>query len=178
MRRFLEHGGGWVAGQFLLFAVLVVLALMNKQEIVASILDRLREEFESRSRVSKITREGGNDTESKAEGRYDTLAIEENYLAGGLARQALAATEAMAEIEKMPLRTFAVNATLDLGALVEIEFPGATVVCAGSAKIESGMFWEKVSRQWLGGPVAARSNSSNGAQLEMHSQSRRERLSD
>ena len=98
---------------------------MNKQEIVGSILDRLREEFESRSRVSKITREGGNDAESKAEGKYDTLAIEENYLADGLARQALAAAEAIAEIEKMPLRTFAGDDPIDLGALVEIEFPGA-----------------------------------------------------
>ena len=98
---------------------------MNKQEIVASILDRLREEFESRNRVSKSTREGGNDAESKAEGKYDTLAIEENYLADGLARQALAAAEAMAEIEKMPLRTFAGDDPIDLGALVEIEFPGA-----------------------------------------------------
>ena len=79
---------------------------MNKKEIVASILEQLREEFENRNRVSKITREVGNDAESKAEGKYDTLAIEENYLADGLAKQALAAAEAMAEIEKMPLRTF------------------------------------------------------------------------
>ncbi len=98
---------------------------MNKQEIVGSILERLREEFESRNRVSKSTREGGNDAESKAEGKYDTLAIEENYLADGLARQALAAAEAMAEIEKMPLRTFAGDDPIDLGALVQIEFPGA-----------------------------------------------------
>ena len=98
---------------------------MNKKEIVASILERLREEFENRNRISKITREVGNDAESKAEGKYDTLAIEENYLADGLAKQALAAAEAMAEIEKMPLRTFAEDDTIDLGALVEIEFPGA-----------------------------------------------------
>jgi hypothetical protein len=98
---------------------------MNKQEIIASILNQLRGEFESRSRVSKITREGGNDAESKAEGKYDTLAIEENYLADGLARQAVAAAEAMEEIEKMPLRTFAEDDPIDLGALVEIEFPGA-----------------------------------------------------
>jgi len=97
---------------------------MNKPEIVASILERLREEFESRSRVSKITREGGNDAESKAEGKYDTLAIEENYLADGLAKQAHAAAEAIAEIEKMPLRTFPGDGPIDLGALVEIEFSG------------------------------------------------------
>ncbi|MEI8312579.1 MAG: transcription elongation factor GreAB [Verrucomicrobiota bacterium] len=98
---------------------------MNKSEIVASILDRLREELENRSRVSKITREGRNDAESKAEGKYDTLAIEENYLADGLAKQALAAAEAMAEIEKMPLRAFVGDDPIELGALVELEFPGA-----------------------------------------------------
>lgn len=97
---------------------------MNKQEIVASILDRLRKEFESRNRVSKLTREGGNDAESKAEGKYDTLAIEENYLADGLAKQAVAAAEAIAEIEKMPLRSFSKDDPIDPGALVEIEFPG------------------------------------------------------
>jgi len=86
---------------------------MNKQEIVASILDRLREEFESRNRVSKLTREGGNDAESKAEGKYDTLAIEENYLADGLAKQAVAAAEAIAEIEKMPLRSFSKGDPID-----------------------------------------------------------------
>ena len=95
---------------------------MNKKEIVASILERLREEFEIRNRVSKITREVGNDAESKAEGKYDTLAIEENYLADGLAKQALAAAEAMAEIEKMPLRTFTGDDPIDLGALVELDF--------------------------------------------------------
>jgi len=98
---------------------------MNKSKVVANILERLRVEFENRSRVSKITRAGGNDAESKAEGKYDTLAIEENYLADGLARQALAAAEAMAEIKKMPLRTFSKDDPIDLGALVEIDFPGA-----------------------------------------------------
>jgi len=99
---------------------------MNKQEIVASILDRLREEFESRSRVSKSTRDGGNDAESKAEGKYDTLAIEENYLADGLAKQALAAAKAIEEIGKLPLRKFTGDDPIDPGALVELEFSGAS----------------------------------------------------
>lgn len=97
---------------------------MNKQEIVSLILERLREEFESRRRVSKQTRVEGNDPESKAASKYDTLAIEENYLADGLAKQALAAAEAMAEIEKLPLRQFAEIEQIDLGALVEVEISG------------------------------------------------------
>jgi len=46
---------------------------VNKTEIVARIIAKLREEFESRSRVSRATREGGNDAESKAKSKYDTL---------------------------------------------------------------------------------------------------------
>ena len=99
---------------------------MNKSKIVALLLEKLRDDFESRSRVSKMTRESGNDSESKAESKYDTLAIEENYLADGLARQALAAAEAMAEIQEMPIRPFAANEPMDLGALVELDFGDTT----------------------------------------------------
>lgn len=98
---------------------------MNKPEILAKIIERLREEFETRWRVSKLTREEGNDAESKAESKYDTLSIEENYLADGLAKQALAAADAIAGIEKMNLRAFTKDDPIDLGALVELEFPGA-----------------------------------------------------
>ncbi len=98
---------------------------MNKSEIVAALLDRLREEFEARSRASKSTRDGGNDSESKAGSKYDTLAIEENYLADGLARQALAAATAVEAIGKMPLRPFDGDDPIDLGALVQLEISGA-----------------------------------------------------
>lgn len=113
---------------------------MKKSDIVAAILEKLREGFELRQRTSKLTREGGNDAESRAEGKYDTLAIEENYLADGLARQAQAALEAAAELEKMPLRDFAADEPIDLGALVELEFPDGiewffVAPCAGGTEI-------------------------------------------
>lgn len=95
---------------------------MNKTEILATILEQLREEFEARRRSSKQTRVEGNDPETKAVSKYDTLAIEENYLADGLAKQAFAASEAIAEIEKMVLREFASDEPIDLGALIEVEF--------------------------------------------------------
>ena len=99
---------------------------MRKSDIVALILERLREEFESRRRISKSTRQEGNDAESKAESKYDTLSIEENYLADGLAKQALAAAAAIADIEKLPLRDFGGDEQIDFGALVELEFTGST----------------------------------------------------
>ena len=113
---------------------------MKKSDIVAAILDKLREGFELRQRTSKLTREGGNDAESRAEGKYDTLAIEENYLADGLARQAQAALEAAAELEKMTLRDFAAGEPIDLGALVEVRFADGIewfflAPCAGGTEI-------------------------------------------
>ncbi len=95
-----------------------------KAAIVAAILERLREEFDARRAVSKRTRAAGNDAESKAESKYDTLAIEENYLADGLAKQAQAAATAAAAYETLVLREFAPGEAIDLGALVEASFEG------------------------------------------------------
>lgn len=99
---------------------------MNKSEIITTILGQLRDEFESRRSVSKRTREQGSDAESKSEGKYDTRSTEENYLADGLAKQALAAAQAAVEIEKLPYRDFSPDEPVDLGALVELEFPGCS----------------------------------------------------
>ncbi len=95
---------------------------MKKSEIIALVIEKLREEFESRRRNSKLTRAEGNDAESKAESKYDTLSIEENYLADGLAKQAAAAADAIEAIGKIPLRDFSRDEPVDLGALVELQF--------------------------------------------------------
>jgi hypothetical protein len=95
----------------------------DKSAIIETILATLREEFEARQRASKQARTGGNDAESKAESKYDTLSIEENYLADGLAKQALAAAQAAAAYEDLGPREFTPGEAIDIGALVEIEFP-------------------------------------------------------
>lgn len=94
-----------------------------KSALVALILESLRDEFEHRTRASRETRAAGNDAESRAENKYDTLSTEENYLADGLAKQAAASLQAAAAIEKMPLRAYRADDAVDLGALVEVEFP-------------------------------------------------------
>lgn len=100
---------------------------MNKAAIIEAIRSALREEFETFQNSSKQTRAAGNDPESKSEGKYDTRSIEENYLADGLAKQALASAEAAAAYEKLELRAFEAGAPLDLGALVRLEFPDETL---------------------------------------------------
>lgn len=95
---------------------------MQKSDIIDAVLQELRREFEQRRLIAKNTRAGGNDAESKAEDKYDTRSTEENYLADGLAKQAAAAGEAAAAIEKMPLREFGPEYPADLGALVQVDF--------------------------------------------------------
>lgn len=96
---------------------------MEKSEIVALVLAQLREAFGTRHAASRQTRAAGNDEQSKAENKYDTQSIEQNYLADGLARQAQDAIAAAAAYEKLPLRAFSADEPIDLGALVELEFP-------------------------------------------------------
>lgn len=100
---------------------------MNKAAIIEAIRSALREEFETFQNSSKQTRAAGNDPESKSEGKYDTRSIEENYLADGLARQAMASAEAAAAYDKLELRAFDAESPLDLGALARLKFPDETL---------------------------------------------------
>lgn len=95
---------------------------MDKSRIVFLILEQLREAFGARHAASRQTRAAGNDEQSKAENKYDTQSIEQNYLADGLARQAQAAMQAAAAYEKLRLHQFSPHEPIDLGALVELEF--------------------------------------------------------
>ena len=99
---------------------------MKKSKIIEVVLEHLRTDFERRQAAAKRTREQGNDAESKSEGKYDTRSTEENYLADGLARQALEAAAAAEAIEKMSIRDFAAGEGIDIGALVELEFAKET----------------------------------------------------
>lgn len=99
---------------------------MKKSKIIEVVLEHLRADFERRQSAARRTREQGNDAESKSEGKYDTRSTEENYLADGLARQALEAAAAAEAIEQMPIRDFARGEAIDLSALVELEFAKET----------------------------------------------------
>jgi hypothetical protein len=99
---------------------------MKKSKIVDAVLEHLRADFERRQAAARRTRVQGNDAESKSEGKYDTRSTEENFLADGLARQALEAVAAAEAIEKIPIRDFAAGEGIDIGALVELEFANET----------------------------------------------------
>jgi transcription elongation GreA/GreB family factor len=99
---------------------------VNKAAILTSIIDALRADFDTLRSTSQKTRTAGNDAESKAEGKYDTRSTEDNYLADGLARQAHGAAQAGAAYEDFTPVRFRPDSRIDLGALVQLEFPDET----------------------------------------------------
>ena len=96
---------------------------MDKAAVIQAIVDAIEGEFDTLRRTSRATRAAGNDEESKAEGKYDTRSTEDNYLADGLARQALAAAQAGKAWRDFVPPVFGADARIDLGALVLLAFP-------------------------------------------------------
>lgn len=97
---------------------------MHKAAVLQAVREALRRDFENLRDLSKRTRAGSGDDETRTEGKYDTRATEENYLADGQARQAVLAAESLAAFEALGHRPFTPEAPVDLGALVQLEFPG------------------------------------------------------
>ncbi len=97
---------------------------MKKTAVLAAATAALFEEFDKVRAASRATRAGGNDEESRAEDKYDTLSTEQNYLADGLAKQAQAARQSHAAFEKLDPRDFTADDPIDLGALILLDLSG------------------------------------------------------
>jgi transcription elongation GreA/GreB family factor len=99
---------------------------VNKAAIIEAIVEAIHAEFDTLQRTSQETRVAGNDAESKAEGKYDTRSIEDNYLADGLARQALAAAQAGTAYKDFAPRACGPGSPIGIGALVQLAFAQET----------------------------------------------------
>lgn len=94
---------------------------MNKADLIQTIIRELQEKVHTLHESSQKTRAAGNDEQSRAEEKYDTRSTEENYLADGLARQALAATQTLTAFKAMPVKTFSNTTPIELSALIQLE---------------------------------------------------------
>ena len=99
---------------------------MNKAAVLAAVREALRSEFEHLRALSRRTRAASSGAEAKAEGKYDTRAIEENYLADGQAKQAHLVSVAIAAYAALGDRAFAADSPVGMGALVQLDFAGET----------------------------------------------------
>lgn len=112
----------------------------------SALLEKIRLELKaSLERLAKAAMEAhaaATDPGSKAEGKYDTRSLEASYLAAGQARQVDELAAAVRVFESLNLHDFAMDATIDAGALVEVEMRGETsllllVPAAGGMVLEA-----------------------------------------
>lgn len=97
---------------------------MNKHSIVEKIIAALAASLEIYTRSVREAHAGATDEQSKAENKYDTRGLEAGYLARGQSHQVAEVMQAMQRYEALPLREFATQDPIDLGAVVELEREG------------------------------------------------------
>ena len=119
---------------------------MNKRAIIGKIIAALAAELEGYARSARAAHDVATDEQSKAENKYDTRGLEASYLAHGQSRQATEIMQAMQQYETLPLREFAPDEAIHIGALVELELgfgkKGGRATyfigpCAGGTEIHS-----------------------------------------
>ena len=101
---------------------------MNKRAIIKKIIASLTDELEVYFRAAQFSRAEATHESSKAESKYDPRGLEASYLARGQSRQAAELEAAIAEFQKMPVKTFGAGEPIDLGALVELEHGGENTI--------------------------------------------------
>lgn len=111
-----------------------------KDQLVSEITARLRHQLDTMTEAAKATHEAATGDEGKQEGKYDTRALEASYLADAQAEQSQSLAHALHVFEQLTLDTFAPDAEIAPGALVETELNGnisyfLLTPCAGGISI-------------------------------------------
>ena len=96
-------------------------SILNKTAIIGKIIAALAEALEGYARCARAAHDVATDEQSKAENKYDTRGLEASYLARGQSRQATEVMQAMQQYETLPVREFARDEAVHIGALVELE---------------------------------------------------------
>ena len=96
----------------------------DKQQILEKIRIKIAREAESLTKGALHAHRYATDSESKAEGKYDTRGLEASYLAEGQAKLAAESNLALSIYNALIPREFAVGDTIALTAIVELECDG------------------------------------------------------
>ena len=116
---------------------------MNKRALIQKIIARLDHELAAFARSARDAHAEATHEQSKAENKYDTRGLEASYLARGQSRQAAETGDARRQFEALPIRDFAPDEPIDLGALVELAVNGEPTLYfvgprAGGMEIRQG----------------------------------------
>lgn len=88
----------------------------------------LEEELGVMERAQKATQEGVTHEDAKAEGDKDMRAVEQSYLARGQAKRVEELRAAVNAVRSMPVRVLPPNAPCALGALIQADEEGKSMV--------------------------------------------------
>lgn len=100
---------------------------LSKRQIVERVREKLRERLERTVTASRSAREEATDEEGRAEGKYDTHALEASYLAAGQAQRAEELALTIQAFAMTEFLDFAPQAPIAVGALVEVDHAGERV---------------------------------------------------
>lgn len=95
--------------------------LVNKQEVLRKIVEKLASELELYLRAARTAAAEATDEQSKAENKYDTRGLEASYLARGQSRQAAEIESAVVLFRGLAGKAFKEAAPVDVGALIELK---------------------------------------------------------
>lgn len=93
---------------------------MDKQALIAQVLDQLEQQLREALQAADEAHQNATHSESQPETQYDTLGLENAYLAHGQSLRVDALQQAITRYRQLPLRAFAPDAAVGLGALVRV----------------------------------------------------------
>lgn len=100
---------------------------MDKEKIITSLIEQLRDQYQRTLAAVKDAAEGATGDDTKAESKYDTRGLESSYLAAGQIEQAERQARELADVEGFEFPGFDNQSKIDLGALVEADLNGKQV---------------------------------------------------
>jgi len=94
---------------------------MNKQLLIDEVLSNLEQSLANALQAADEAHSNATHAESVAETQYDTLGLENAYLAHGQSMRVEALQHALSLYQQFPLRDFKNDDAINLGALIGVE---------------------------------------------------------
>ncbi|WP_027859291.1 GreA/GreB family elongation factor [Marinobacterium jannaschii] len=94
---------------------------MDKQPLITQIIDQLQQQLDEALQAAEEAHLNATNSESIAETQYDTIGLENAYLAHGQSMRSEGLIRAISRYQNLPLRAFEEDDEIAVGALVTLE---------------------------------------------------------
>ena len=101
---------------------------MNKRALIDKITVSLQSELKTYMRAAKSSHEEATAEENRSENKYDTRGLEASYLAAGQANKVSELEAAIGAYKNLIIEAHD-NASIEVGALVELDHAGEKMFC-------------------------------------------------